>query len=148
MAEARFDPPKAPVTVVAHVARDASEAQVLAANLNAAGIPAYVENAALVDHYAMSQKLMNRMGVRVHVMSDRVEEAREFIADRPQISDDELEAQALAAVPEDEPPLATAHPFMDWMRRRFWRNTILLFPGLLGPLAIILLILLGKLFLG
>jgi hypothetical protein len=97
MAEARFDPPQVPVTVVAHVARDAAEAQVIAANLTASGIPAYVENAALVDEYAMSQKL------RVLVTSDRVEEAREFIADPPKIGDDELEAQAMAASIDDEP---------------------------------------------
>lgn len=127
--------------VVVHRAHDPIEAQVLASNLQAAGIPAYVEGGSLVDEWAMSQRLLNRLGVRVVVPEDRAEEAVEFLGSKPELSEAELAAQALAAAPDQAAP-GDAPLLLDGMRRRPWRVGILLFL-LAWPLAAIVVFELG-----
>ena len=112
--------------VVVHVARTPGEAQVLVANLLAVGIPACVEGASLVDEFAMSQRLMNRLGVRVMVAKHHEDEAREFLATAPRPSEAELEAQAMSVAAEDGVTSTTPVKWMARLRAAKWPLWVLL----------------------
>ena len=61
------------------VAKTPFEARVVVSILQEAGIPAYVDGANLQDEYAISQAIMNNVGVRITVRADQVEAAYEAI---------------------------------------------------------------------
>lgn len=65
--------------VVLTTAGSAAEARVIEAVLGAAGIPALVEGDTLMDEWAMSQRLMGRIGSEVKVPSSQLEAAREAL---------------------------------------------------------------------
>ncbi|GAB4146686.1 MAG: hypothetical protein Fur0037_14750 [Planctomycetota bacterium] len=92
---------------IVRTARTPMEAQVLAAKLAAAGIPAFVEGRMLADEFAMSQALLNRLGVRIRVPAALLAKAEEVLAE-PGVPDEELTRQALAAgdpaAEPEEPP--------------------------------------------
>lgn len=76
------------------------EARIFAAVLEGAGIPCYVDSGLLNDEFAMSQQLMNQLGVRVRVPAALRQEAEEVLtAAAP--DDEELAAEAMAATPEE-----------------------------------------------
>lgn len=89
-----------PLASVVKVAADPAQAKLLAARLQAEGIPAYIEGDSLADEMAMSQRLMNLTGVKVLVPTTSLERAKELLGpDDVAIGLDELTAQALAAAP-------------------------------------------------
>lgn len=67
--------------VVLMVASDVAEAHVIQAVLGAADIPAVVEGDALMDEWAVSQRLMGRIGVEVKVPMSRVSDAHAALED-------------------------------------------------------------------
>ena len=83
-----------PEPVQVTTARTPFEADIIVSILNGAGIPAYRPGGLLVDEFAMSQQMMNLQGVTVYVPANRLEEAREALA----------EADAQGQVDGDEPP--------------------------------------------
>jgi hypothetical protein len=94
--------------VAFHRARSAWEAQIIAAVLADAGIPAFVAGGLLTDEFAMSQRLMNLQNVEIQVPYDRVDDARDALAaarDAGKMLDEdiEVEAAAAAAAPRTEP---------------------------------------------
>jgi hypothetical protein len=99
-----------PIASVVHTARSPEEAKLLAARLQAEGIPATVEGDGLVDEFAMSRRLMNLLAVRVMVPTSSLERAREILGP-VEVDDDELERQALAADGGETPaPEAAPRP--------------------------------------
>lgn len=71
---------KDPEIVVVHRAKTPAIAAMIAEALKGAGVPAYVEGAALNDEFAVSQRAMGLTGVEVLVHRDRLEEARKILA--------------------------------------------------------------------
>ena len=69
-----------PAPALLVTARSTFEADILIGILEEAGIPAYRAGSQLTDGFAMSQQLMNTQGVQVFVPGDRLEQAREAIA--------------------------------------------------------------------
>ncbi|MFN0057138.1 MAG: putative signal transducing protein [Planctomycetota bacterium] len=65
--------------VTVYTAGRESEAQVIVALLKSAGIPALVEGSSLMDEWAVSQRLLGRLGVTVQVPAERAEEAHAAI---------------------------------------------------------------------
>ena len=55
-------------------------AQLLVEALKSHGIEAYVEGTALVDEWAITQRVLGRQGVDIQVHRDRLDEAREVLA--------------------------------------------------------------------
>lgn len=68
-----------PGFVVLTQAENAFRAQFLAGALEAEGIPTHVDGDHLADEFAMSQKMMGLIQVRVLVPAERVNEAREIL---------------------------------------------------------------------
>ena len=92
-----------PIRAVVRVATSPEQAQVFAALLQGAGIPAFVEGSGLADEFAVSRRMLNQQSVRVYVPTASLEQAREVLGE-VHVDDDELERQALeAADPEQEP---------------------------------------------
>lgn len=89
-----------PLASVVKVAADPAQAKLIAARLQAEGIPAYIDGDSLADEMAMSQRLMNLTGVKVLVPTASLSRAKEVLGpDEVAIGIDELTAQALAAAP-------------------------------------------------
>lgn len=89
-----------PLASVVKVAADPAQARLIAARLQAEGIPAYIDGDSLADEMAMSQRLMNLTGVKVLVPTASLARAKELLGpDEVAIGLDELTAQALAAAP-------------------------------------------------
>ncbi|HLQ37485.1 MAG TPA: CPBP family glutamic-type intramembrane protease, partial [Planctomycetota bacterium] len=86
--------------VQVHLARSPTEARVLAALLEDAGIPTYIEGAALADGSAAFQTLTNPQEVRILVPGDRLAEARAVLASSKP-TEQQVEEQALAAEPAE-----------------------------------------------
>ena len=117
--------------MVAKIATTPDHAKVLAALLQAEGIPAYVAGQGLADEFAMSQRLMNSEGVRVLVPAGSLEAAQEILQDCA-IDDAELTAQALAAAPTDyeqSPPRQPSR--FGWLFKPWMLLVYLLLPSLL-----------------
>ncbi|MBX3462593.1 MAG: hypothetical protein KF830_05450 [Planctomycetes bacterium] len=85
-----------PLLAIVRVARTPDQAQMFAALLRGAGIPAHVDFEGLADEFVTTQRLMNLSGVRVLVPTASLEHAREVLGD-VDIDPVELERQALAA---------------------------------------------------
>ncbi|MEZ6036899.1 MAG: DUF2007 domain-containing protein [Planctomycetota bacterium] len=85
-----------PLAVVAKVATTPDQAKLYVAMLQAEGIPAYVEGAALADEFAMSRTMLNLSSVKVMVPPSTLEKATEILAPA-EIDLDELTRQALEA---------------------------------------------------
>ncbi len=95
------------IASVVRVASSPQQAKVLAAVLQAEGIPAYVEGESLADEFAVSRRLLGTAGTRILVPTASLEAARNILA-ACSVPEAELEAQALAAV--DPEQAATAAP--------------------------------------
>lgn len=88
-----------PSQSVVRVAATPAEAKVLAAILQAEGVPAHVDSASLADEVAIARQLLNLQGIRVSVPTAMLARAREVLA-ATHVDEDELTVQALAAAPE------------------------------------------------
>jgi len=96
-----------PIATVVRIAATPAEAKVLAARLQAEGIPAHVDGDSLSDEVAVSRRLMNLNGTRVMVPTASLERAREILAS--EVCDAaELEQQALAASDPERAPAPVA----------------------------------------
>jgi len=63
------------------IARSRAEAQVVEALLQSAGIPVYVPGLLLQDDFAVSQRAMGLLGVKVEVPRDDLERAKQVLAE-------------------------------------------------------------------
>jgi len=63
------------------VARSRAEAQVVEALLQSAGIPVYVPGLLLQDDFAVSQRAMGLLGVKVEVPKTDLERAKQILAE-------------------------------------------------------------------
>ena len=107
-----------PIAAVVKVAATPAQAKILAALLQAEGIPATIDGDSLADEVAVSRRMLNLNGTRVMVPTSSLERAREILA-AAQVDEAELEAQALAAdSPEREEPVVRSNP--PSARRRVW----------------------------
>jgi hypothetical protein len=108
-----------PLAAVARVAATPAQAKIFVAQLQAEGIPAYVEGESLADEFAMSRQLMNLGGTKVMVPTSSLERARELL-DVDGIDAEELAAQAMAAesgereVPPTAPAVAPERGGLRW----------------------------------
>src|SRR5262245_302695 len=99
-------------TALLHQARTPAEAQGRGAMLRGAGSGARVRDDLRAAEFAVSQRLMNQVGVRILVPTAQLDDARAILAESRSIGDDELTAQAVAATgaeaSESERPPAPA----------------------------------------
>lgn len=96
-----------PITSVVRVAATTSQAKILVAQLQAAGIPAFVEGDSLADEVAVSRRMLNLNGTRVMVPTQSLAAAREVLAEA-QVPVEDLEAQAIGAEDPETPPMRRA----------------------------------------
>ncbi len=92
-----------PIATVVRVAATPEQAKILVAQLQGAGIPAFVEGDSLADEVAVSRRLMNLGGTRIMVPTASLARAQEVLA-AVSVGPGELEAQALAAPAPETPP--------------------------------------------
>ena len=64
---------------VAATASDEKEAQIIAAVLESAGIPTFIEGSSLTEAWAVSQRIMGQISVEVKVAAEHLERAREIL---------------------------------------------------------------------
>jgi hypothetical protein len=100
--------------VLAHHARTPTEATLLAGRLQAEGIRAFVEGSIPTDEVAMSRQLMNTGGVRILVPASQLEAARALLDEEP-VSEEQLEAAALAEGEAWQPRRADPSAPLGWV---------------------------------
>jgi Putative prokaryotic signal transducing protein len=83
-------------------ARTPAEAQVIAGVLKDEDIPVFVSGTMLTDEWAVSQRLLNLLGVDVMVRKREIENARRALAEARHVDPEALERQALAEAPLPE----------------------------------------------
>ena len=84
------------ISTAVKVASTPHEAKIYVAMLQAEGIPAFIDGASAADEFAISQRLLNTLNVKVMVPTEAVERAREILKPT-EVDMDELTRQALAA---------------------------------------------------
>ncbi|MEC7584338.1 MAG: hypothetical protein VYE77_08470 [Planctomycetota bacterium] len=118
--------------VVATIATTPDHAKVLAALLQAEGIPAHIDGQGLADEFAIPQRLMNTQGVRVLVPAGSLESAQDILQNS-EVDEAELTAQALAAGPTDPEAAQPAPPGrFAWLFQPWMILVYLTLPGLLA----------------
>jgi hypothetical protein len=97
-----------PISAIVKTARTPEQAKLFVATLKAAGIPAFTDGV-LQDEFAMSQRMMNLISVKVMVPSDALERAKEVLTkyaeEGAKVDLDELTRQALEAGNPDGLPI-------------------------------------------
>lgn len=97
-----------PISAVVKTATTPEQAKLFVATLKAAGIPAFTDGV-LQDEFAVSQRMMNLISVKVMVPCNALERATEVLAkfdeDGAKVDVDELTRQALTAENPDGPPI-------------------------------------------
>lgn len=97
-----------PISAVVKTAKTPEQAKLFVATLKAAGIPAFSDTA-LQDEFAMSQRMMNLISVKVMVPSEALEQAKEVLArfdeEGANVDLDDLTRQALEAENPEGPPI-------------------------------------------
>lgn len=94
-------------------ARSPAEAQIVAAVLRSADIPAYIGGSMLADEFAVSQRMLNVASVKVQVRRDQLPAAEAALAAARDVDPAELERAALAAAPDPDARPVAAIPVVD-----------------------------------
>jgi hypothetical protein len=94
----------APTSVLLR-ARTGVEAQVVLALLRGEGLTAFVNGSALMDEFAVSQRLMGLQGVEISVRSEDLPRARQLLEEARRIGQQLGDSTLPIAVEEPEPPL-------------------------------------------
>ena len=90
-----------PISAVVKVANTPAQAKIYVAMLEAEGIPAFVDGDSAADEFAMSQRMLNVINVRVLVPTDTLSRAR-AILEPSEVRIDDLTRQALEAMDDPE----------------------------------------------
>ena len=117
-------------------AKNASEAQLIRAVLESAGIPARTEGDHLADEWAASQRLMGQLGTTVRVPAHQLDaaraalaEARQAASDTPDFDDDEgREARRIGST----------SPYDAALRARSWPGGAIATTCILGAACLLL----------
>jgi len=94
-----------PETLVLLRARTAIEAQVVLALLRGEGLTAFVNGSALMDEFAVSQRLMGLQGVEISVRREDLPRAQQLLDEARQVGQRLGDATEPVPAAEPEPPL-------------------------------------------
>jgi hypothetical protein len=95
---------EAPTSVLLR-ARTAIEAQVVLALLRGEGLAAFVNGSALMDEFAVSQRLMGLQGVEISVLREDLPRAQQLLEEARRVGQRLGDSTEPVPAPEPEPPL-------------------------------------------